>query len=458
MAQADLATFVPFVFGYRPTRFQEEWADALSPDGPRRILITCPPEHAKTTWVAVAFPLWRIARDPTSRILLVCNTQSAAVKRSAAIQNVILGLGEVGERYRRLFPWVKRSDPWSADRWNVERANTQDPNPTLFAAGTMSGTIIGARADCVVIDDPMDEENARSELQRGQLAEWFKRTLLTRLVEDGKEPKMICIMTRWHQGDLAAVMEETGFAHVAMPAEGYYSPGAPLWPERFGAEFLEGRRRDMGTALYNCMYLGDPSGLEGRLFRREWFSVVDELPAMQRVVSGWDLATSAKTEADYTVKTTLGLGVDNRYYVLDVWRERAEFPEVRRQVECQGVADGISVAGIEATAFQLAAVQILRADNLPFPVLPVQADKDKVSRALEWIAEAEGGRVLLRRGAWNDAWVSEAAGFPDARHDDQVDSFGIAFRMINRYGPAEWRSSGRRDTWTAGGGDRQPWD
>ncbi len=424
-AASSLAAYAEIVHGLSAAPHHREWIEALEDPDRKRILITAPPGHGKSTWVAVIYPAWRLARNPAEHIVLTSVTDNQAEDRASAVGSVVLS-----KEYRRLFPHVRQGKRWTRGDWELARSQVDDKDATMFACGVGSSSLIGRRADCILIDDPMSEETARSAIGREALATWFRRTLLTRAAGDAK---IVCIMTRWHQDDLAPVLIEAGFEHIRMPAEDYWSPGGALWPELYPPEFLLERKRDMGTALYNCMYLGDPSGLEGRLFRREWFEIVRAAPAITHVVSGWDLAASTRNESDYSVKTTLGLGIDGSAYVLGVWRERREFPVIRREIASQGVLDSVAAVGIETNAFQLAAVQMLKEDQLPFPILPISADKDKVSRALEWIAAAEAGRIKLVSGGWNDAWLSEITGFPDSPHDDQVDSFGVAWRVANRF-------------------------
>lgn len=419
---SSLEAYALEVHGLKAAPLHREWIKVLENPARNRLLIVAPPEHGKSTWIAVVYPAWRLARDPAQHIVITSVTDSQAEDRATAVAGTVLS-----PRYRALFPHVRKGTRWTRGDWDLERPRQDDKDATMFACGVGSSSLIGRRADCVVIDDPMSEETARSPLQRENLATWCRRTLLTRAHRDAK---IVCVMTRWHQDDLAPVLLDAGFELIHMPAEG---PQGALWPERFGMDYLATRRRDMGTALYNCMYLGDPSGLEGRLFRREWFEIVDRPTHLRTVVSGWDLAASERTEAGYTVKTTLGIGLEGTVYVLDLWRERKEFPVVRREVREQGIRDGADAVGIEVVAFQLAAVQLLRTDGLPFHLLPIAADRDKVSRALEWIAAAEAGRIKLVRGPWNDAWLTEVCGFPNSAHDDQVDSFSVAWRVSRRF-------------------------
>ena len=53
-------------------------------------------------------------------------------------------------------------------------------------------------------------------------------------------------------------------------------------------------------------------------------------------------------------------------------------------------------------------------------------DKDKVTRANSITGIIESERVKLIEGVWNNSFLHEAAAFPGARHDDQVDCLIMA--------------------------------
>jgi hypothetical protein len=64
------------------------------------------------------------------------------------------------------------------------------------------------------------------------------------------------------------------------------------------------------------------------------------------------------------------------------------------------------------------------------PVAPLEADTDKLTRALPYSVRVETGRVWLPAGAWwTKQWVDEHAAFPNGRNDDQVDTGAYATRV-----------------------------
>lgn len=149
-----------------------------------------------------------------------------------------------------------------------------------------------------------------------------------------------------------------------------------------------------------------------------------------------DLATSVRSSADYTVIASVA-AYDDLLFVLDIYRERIESPDLLPQIRRALERFDLSVAAIESAGFQLSVIQAARREGLP--VEPVRADKDKVARSLTLEAYAENGRLYFlaepdtETGALEPAeWVAEChrelLGFTgsDGAHDDQVDALAYA--------------------------------
>jgi len=187
----------------------------------------------------------------------------------------------------------------------------------------------------------------------------------------------------------------------------------------------------------------------GAMAKREWFKYVDVAPSAMRVeyVRYWDLAASP--EGDYSVGTKVCLD-GSRVVVADVVRVRLAWPELRQRMSRVAIEDGPGTAvGIEKAAFQLAAVQDVRAlpelAHIEVRGVPVRAtsaavkalyenlpaDKAaKAARGASWLARAEAGEVVLVVAAWNEPWLVEITDFPLSEYDDQWDSFTGAVMML----------------------------
>ncbi|MFX8790017.1 hypothetical protein ABTM65_19520, partial [Acinetobacter baumannii] len=57
----------------------------------------------------------------------------------------------------------------------------------------------------------------------------------------------------------------------------------------------------------------------------------EALPPAKRLVHSWDTAFKTKASNDYSVRT-IWAECERGYYLLDVWKQKVEFPELKRMV------------------------------------------------------------------------------------------------------------------------------
>lgn len=171
----------------------------------------------------------------------------------------------------------------------------------------------------------------------------------------------------------------------------------------------------------------------GLLFRRNWCPVVEAAPADMKLVRGWDLAATPKTESndpDWTCGTKIGRTTDGRYFVLDHVRLRETPAKVEQLIRNTATHDGAAVEislpqdpGQAGKAQAHALVRLLDG----FTARATVESGDKQTRFGPFSAQAEAGNVFVLRGTWNEAWFEALEGFPDGRHDDDADSTSRAF-------------------------------
>jgi len=305
----------------------------------------------------------------------------------------------------------------------------------LLAVG-VGGGITGQSAKLILIDDPVkNRAEANSLTVREGIWGWYTSSARTRAEAD---TAIVLIMTRWHEDDLAgrllrqAELDPTADQWEVLHLPALDGEGRALWPERFPVAELQRIKASIGSWDFEALYQGRPRPLEGAIFKREWFKVVDRAPEGLRWVRFWDLAVSVKATADYTCGARVALAGDGTLYVADVIRGRWEWPEARRIIVQAAVADGGGEIGLEKVAFQLAAVQELRREAalVHCAIREVEPDKDKLARALPWAARAEAGKVALVAGSWAGAFLTEVCDFPFGEHDDQVDAVSGAVQML----------------------------
>ena len=132
---------------------------------------------------------------------------------------------------------------------------------------------------------------------------------------------------------------------------------------------------------------------------------------------------------DYSVCTTWGVN-NNGYYLLALWRGRADFPRLKGQVGQHAQEWEPSAIYVEDCASGQSLIQELRRAST-FPVIPVKVDRDKLSRAEAITPMFEAGRVFFPAEApWRSELEDELASFPAGAHDDQVDSVTMALNCL----------------------------
>lgn len=194
---------------------------------------------------------------------------------------------------------------------------------------------------------------------------------------------------------------------------------------------------------------GEFCELEGTLFKRHWFQIVEHTPERLRWFRYWDLAASVKTQADFSASACVALADTGDVYIRDVIKMKAEWPLVQKTIIATALAEPNVQLGIESAMHGLAAVQeLLRLPELTGITLKsIRVDKDKVSRALPVASRAEQGKVKLVRGNWISDFIDEATAFPRGVHDDQVDACSGAFQMIAKDGQRVYSEEELQPSW-----------
>jgi predicted phage terminase large subunit-like protein len=263
---------------------------------------------------------------------------------------------------------------------------------------------------------------------------WFESVAYTRLEPGGA---IVLIQTRWHQDDLAGWLlrehMDDGWRIVSLPAvaepgDALGRPeGAALWPSRFSHEALDSIRAMAGSRAWSALYQQRPQPEEGAVFKRAWFQYYD--PGLEPEFLGklvaMDTAFSSKETADYSVALVIGV-TETGYYLLDMLRERLEFPALLTQVDMLSWRYRPDAVVVEAAASGLPLVQTMLSSTR-WPMKPWRVSGDKVSRAHAASPAVEAGKLKLPTAApWLRDFVDETTSFPSAPHDDIVDALTLA--------------------------------
>ncbi|MHB8853146.1 MAG: phage terminase large subunit [Ignavibacteriaceae bacterium] len=162
---------------------------------------------------------------------------------------------------------------------------------------------------------------------------------------------------------------------------------------------------------------------EAGLIKNDWWRYYTELNKNEIIkkFQSWDTAFKTNEENDFSVCTTWAM-TKSHFFLLDVFRERLEFPELKRKVVELADIYEINEILIEDKASGQSLIQELERETR-LPIKKIKVDKDKFSRFIAITPMIESGRIYLPESApWLETFLNEFEEFPNGEFDDQVDS------------------------------------
>jgi len=418
------------------------------------LLIMAPPRHGKSQIVSRFLPSHLLGQDPRLRIIATSYSGELSNAMGRDVQALMLT-----GTYARVFPDTKLSRAGQRDDTAHRSMSDFDVIGYCghYIGRGVGGGITGRGAHRIIIDDPVkNREQAESKTRRETVWKWYTSTLRTRLQKGGR---IVLLMTRWHEDDLAGRLlrqckEEVKadrWKVISFPAlfarNEYTHPddkraeGEPLWPEMYDLAYLERTKATLGTYDWEALYQQQPRPAGGAVIQRGWIQQIqaEHVPPDLFWVRAWDLAVSKHEKADYTASGQMALDQYGNIYVRRFIRERMTWPETRRQIIAIGRAEQCPI-GLGGPGLSEGFVQDLQAERqlADIAVLEYPEDKDKLTRALPWVARAEAGKFFAIQGAGLDQYIEELVEFTGQgdTHDDQVDWTSGAYRMLATGEPA----------------------
>jgi predicted phage terminase large subunit-like protein len=410
----------------------------------RRLIITLPPRHLKSHAVSIAFIAWYLGHHPSRHVISVCYGQDLASRFARECRTLM-----ESEFYKAVFRTRL------AGRKVVDDFTTTELGTRM--ATSVGGVLTGRGGDILVIDDALKPDEALSETRRNAVNEWYDNTLLSRL-NDKANGAIVIIMQRLHQDDLIGhVLEQEDWDILSFPAiaeedERHFirnvfgerivrrQAGEALHPARESLETLSKMRQVMGEYTFVSQYQQNPMPKDGFLVKRAWFKtyVPGEQPRSSWVVQSWDTASKTGELNDYSVCTTW-LVHNRNFYLLDVFRKRLNYPDLKRAIMQLAEQFKARAVVIEDKASGTAVIQDLQEAGL-FSVKAYEppTGTDKVMRLHLQTPVIENGRVYLPTSApWLADFLTEVTGFPGSKYDDQVDSMTQALAHLAAPSTAE---------------------
>ncbi|HET6842189.1 MAG TPA: phage terminase large subunit [Candidatus Angelobacter sp.] len=411
------------------------------------VIFNVPPRTMKSSLVTIMFPVWVWTTDPARRFMFVSYSEKLSTQHSVYRRNVIESDWYQGH-WKDVFSFAKDQ--------NLKSHYENSARGAMFSTA-MQATATGLGGDILIFDDPLNPEQALSQVERDAVNLRFDSTFRSRLNNPRTGVKII-VMQRLDERDLTGhvlAREAKRWQHVSLPARferaqellrphdgGTYSkqPGELLWEDRLPESVLEGCRTGMGSWAFHSQYQQEPAPMDAGIIQRQWVRYYRELPRrFEFLVQSWDCTFKASASNDFVAGQVWG-HAGGKYYMLPYrLYERLDFGPTKAAIKaCHAKFPAASAVLIEDKANGPAIISELRHEIAG--VVAVTPEGGKLTRAHAMAPLWESGSVELPDPQvfdvpWMEDYIRNICSFPKAVHDDDMDATSQALTyMRNRLG------------------------
>jgi predicted phage terminase large subunit-like protein len=364
--------------------------------------------------------------------------------------------------------WYQRHWPLKMVIDQNNKAFYQNEKSGYRMATSTQGTATGEGGDVLIIDDPIKPLEANSEVALNKAIEHYEQTFYSRLNEPSIGIRII-IMQRLHENDLTGHLLAkcpADYEHICFPGEEtdnikpthfsrYYKNG--LFDRvRLDYETLEKYKIILGSFGYAGQILQTPNPATGGIFKKyNWafwqksgqkFEPVkfkDEDGALlscplvtlpntfDEQMQAWDTPFKDTDISTFCSGGHIGKkGPD--IYLMDEVHKKMDYPAAVKAVKSfSKLHPKRSSIIIEDKANGPAIVADLK--RTMAAIIPIPADKDKLTRAMPLSRAVESKNVFLPHPnikPWVYDFIDEFAKFPKGKYNDRVDMLAHGYNKI----------------------------
>ena len=430
---------------------------SLSRGDTTRLIINAPPRSSKTNLCTIFNIGFILGKDPSAEIMLLTYGEELTRDIASKVHHLMRHAA-----YMHLFPHTRCVGAASQG----QAIRTSAGGKIHFTS--IQGTMTGLGADWIILDDPLQAAHRRSDKRSDNLETTFREALSTRL-NNPSTGKILLIQQRIAPSDLCGRLtenEDHPWTVLALPAE-FMAPavyalgrfggthkaqvGDLLVPKHLTRDVLKDRRIEMGEAAYAAQYLQAPIYEENNpiefdklaFVKRE--DIADELEHAL-IVQSWDTALTANANSDYSAVTTWARLPSRKFVLLHAKQIKLSSDKLVDAIIKHAKAWSAKHVLVEEANHARDLIRDLqkRANGqvhikgVPHQNLSKEA---RLELVLYLINARQVGLITEEKSL--DLLLHQLHQFPNGKHDDLVDSFTQALRVLPTLGSgkAVWRIS-----------------
>jgi predicted phage terminase large subunit-like protein len=400
------------------------------------LIINVPPGSTKSTICSQMFPAWVWTRMPSAKFICASYAHAIALKDSIRTRDIVQS-----ELYQRCFPNVQlREDE------NMKGLFVNTQKGFRLSAG-IGGAVTGYHGHFLIVDDPLNPEEAYSDQELKVANRWMETTLPSRKIDKLVTPTIL-VQQRLHQadptGEALAKAHNGDVRHICLPGELTDKVSPPelaaryvdglLDPKRLPRDVLQGMKTELGEYGYSSQILQDPVPLSGGMFKTDRIVFEQHAIPTVRNVRSWDKA-GTKDGGAWSVGVLMGIDSKGEIWVLDVvrgqWAAREREQNIKQTAEIDGT-NVLVLLEIEGGSGGKESGENTVRNLLGYRVEVFHPTGDKESRAYGFASQMGGGTVHVLKKPWTRDYIEELRFFPHSKYKDQVDASSGAFNKIAR--------------------------
>lgn len=344
---------------------------------------------------------------------------------------------------------VNKAERWSEDNGIVVKRKGNPKEATVEAWGLIDGQPTSKHYNILLYDDVVTRESVTTPEMIKKTTEAYQ--LSDNLGTEGGSKRLVG--TRYHFADTYREIIASGAVKVRQyPCT--HDGTETFTPENcvlMSPETLIAKRRNQGIYTFGTQMLLNPKGDALQGFQESWLRFLN-YPVKDttglNVYLLVDPANSKKASADYTTMVAIGLGSDENYVLLDLYRDRLNLAERTRLLFTLHRRWRPIVVGYEQYGMQ-ADIQHIREEqnraNYRFGIIELSGSTPKNDRIKRLIPIFEQGRFYMPPTLYKTNWEGETVDvieqfieeeykpFPVPIHDDMLDDLA---RIVDPQFPA----------------------